>query len=136
MMVQAIIIYYFLPLIIVNFFGVNQQTVNEILSATRVGLITVSLNTTAYLVEVLRGGIESLNKGQMEAARSLGMTRSQAMIHVILPQGAHPSLISLTRSHPPLTCPHILKYPYFYCRIFITIVFPSHLCQPPPPSNL
>lgn len=92
MMVQAIIIYYFLPLIIVNFFGVNQQTVNEILSATRVGLITVSLNTTAYLVEVLRGGIESLNKGQMEAARSLGMTRTQAMTHVILPQGIKNSL--------------------------------------------
>ena len=92
MMVQAIIIYYFLPLVIVGIFGVDQNTINQILLPNVVGLITVSLNTTAYLTEVLRGGIESLNKGQMEAARSLGMTRTQAMVNVILPQGIKNSL--------------------------------------------
>ncbi len=92
MMVQAIIIYYFLPGILSGLLGVDQQVLNNILSVGVAGLITVSLNTTAYLTEVLRGGIESLNSGQMEAARSLGMTRSQAMIHIILPQGIKNSL--------------------------------------------
>lgn len=92
MMVQAIIIYYFLPGILSSLFNVDQSIFNQILSVGVAGLITVSLNTTAYLTEVLRGGIESLNKGQMEASRSLGMTVSQSMIHVILPQGIKNSL--------------------------------------------
>ena len=92
MMVQAIIIYYFLPGILSGIFGVDQKVFNELLSVGVAGLVTVSLNTTAYLTEVLRGGIESLNKGQTEAARSLGMTVPQTMIHVILPQGIKNSL--------------------------------------------
>ena len=92
MMVQAIIIYYFLPGILSNIFNVDQQILNNILTVGVSGFITVSLNTTAYLTEVLRGGIEALNKGQMEAARSLGMTRTKAMLHVILPQGIKNSL--------------------------------------------
>lgn len=92
MMVQAIIIYYFLPGILAGIFSVDQQILNNILTVGVAGFITVSLNTTAYLTEVLRGGIEALNKGQMEAARSLGMTRTQAMIHVVLPQGIKNSL--------------------------------------------
>lgn len=95
MMVQAIIIYYFLPGILAGLFKVDQQILNNILSVGVAGLITVSLNTTAYLTEVLRGGIEALNKGQMEAARSLGMTRTQAMVNVILPQGIKNSLPSI-----------------------------------------
>ena len=96
MMVQAIIIYYFLPVILSNIIGIEQEILNNILSVGVAGLITVSLNTTAYLTEVLRGGIESLNKGQMEAARSLGMTRTQAMVHIILPQGIKNSLPALS----------------------------------------
>ena len=92
MMVQAIIIYYFLPGILAGIFKVDQTILNQILSIGVAGFITVSLNTTAYLTEVLRGGIEALSKGQMEAARSLGMTRAQAMIHIILPQGIKNSL--------------------------------------------
>lgn len=95
MLVQAIIIYYFLPGILSLVFKVEQDVFNKILTAGVAGLITVSLNTTAYLTEVLRGGIEALNKGQMEAARSLGMSRFQAMIHVILPQGIKNSLPSI-----------------------------------------
>ena len=92
MMVQAIIIYYFLPGILANLLKTDQQIINSILSVGVAGLITVSLNTTAYLTEVLRGGIEALNKGQMEAARSLGMSRAKAMFYVILPQGIKNSL--------------------------------------------
>lgn len=95
MMVQAIIIYYFLPGILAGIFGIDQVILNQILSVGISGFITVTLNTTAYLTEVLRGGIEALNKGQMEAARSLGMTRAQAMIHIILPQGIKNSLPSI-----------------------------------------
>lgn len=95
MMVQAIIIYYFLPGLLASLFNVNQDIINNILSVSVSGLITVSLNTAAYLTEVLRGGIEALNKGQMEAARSLGMTRTKAMIYVILPQGIKNSLPSI-----------------------------------------
>ena len=92
MMVQAIIIYYFLPGILSSIFNIDRNILNQFLSIGVAGFITVSLNTTAYLTEVLRGGIEALNKGQMEAARSLGMTRAQAMIHIILPQGIKNSL--------------------------------------------
>lgn len=92
MMVQAIIIYYFLPGILASMLKIDQGVLNNILSVGAAGLITVSLNTTAYLTEVLRGGIESLNKGQMEAARSLGMSRTKAMFYVILPQGIKNSL--------------------------------------------
>ena len=56
------------------------------------GLVTVSLNSTAYLAEVLRGGILAVDAGQMEAARSLGMTHWQAMRRVVFPQAIKNSL--------------------------------------------
>lgn len=95
MIVQAIIIYYFLPGILSKLFNIDHQIMNNILSVGVAGLITVSLNTTAYLTEVLRGGIESLNAGQLEAARSLGMSKFQAYIYVILPQAIKNSLPSI-----------------------------------------
>lgn len=95
MIVQGIIIYYFLPGILAYIFNVDQMIINDIISPLTAGLITVSINTTAYLTEVLRGGIESLNKGQLEAARSLGMSRSKAMLHVVLPQALKNSLPSI-----------------------------------------
>lgn len=97
MMVQAVIIYYLLPLFIANQFGIPQAAVDKILTITVSGIIIVSLNTTAYLVEVLRGGIEAIDKGQMEAARSLGFTYWQSMFHIILPQAIKnvlPSIIN------------------------------------------
>lgn len=50
------------------------------------GIIIVTLNTAAYLTEVLRAGINSIEKGQMEAARSIGLTRGQSYIYIIFPQ--------------------------------------------------
>ena len=50
------------------------------------GLIAVSLNSAAYVAEIIRSGINAIDKGQMEAARSLGMKKSLAMEEVILPQ--------------------------------------------------
>ncbi len=49
-------------------------------------IIAMAICYGAYMGEIFRAGIESIHKGQMEAARSLGMTKSQAMRHVILPQ--------------------------------------------------
>ena len=95
MMVQAIIIYYFLPGILATLFNVDQEIINNILTVGVSGLITVTLNTTAYLTEVLRGGIEALNKGQLEAARSLGMSHMKANIYVIMPQAIKNSLPSI-----------------------------------------
>lgn len=50
------------------------------------GIGILAFNAGAYLSEVFRGGIEAIDKGQMEAARSLGLSHSQAMRKVIIPQ--------------------------------------------------
>lgn len=49
-------------------------------------IITFGINSGAYMAEIVRSGIEAVDSGQTEAARSLGLTRIQAMIYVILPQ--------------------------------------------------
>ena len=93
MMVQALIIYY-------SGFGIAKDLmpnapiseINMVWGFFTAGLITVSLNTTAYLAEVLRGSVEALDKGQNEAARSLGMTNWQAMMKVIFPQAVKNSV--------------------------------------------
>lgn len=59
------------------------------------GVIALAIFTGAYVAEIVRAGIQSVDRGQMEAARSLGMTNAQAMRKVILPQ-------ALRRILPPL----------------------------------
>lgn len=46
----------------------------------------MGLNSGAYIAEIFRGGIQSIDRGQSEAARSLGMTQGQALRYIILPQ--------------------------------------------------
>lgn len=58
-------------------------------------LITVSINTGAYLTEVIRNSIQSVDKGQMEAARALGMSQSKAMFYVVFPQAIKNSFASI-----------------------------------------
>lgn len=58
-------------------------------------MITLALNAGAYISEIFRGGISAIDKGQMEAARSLGLSKSRAMIKVILPQAIKISVPSL-----------------------------------------
>ncbi len=55
-------------------------------SSFQAAVIVCSLNSGAYIAEIVRAGIQAVDKGQMEAARSLGMNNRQAMWHVILPQ--------------------------------------------------
>lgn len=50
------------------------------------GIVIVSVNTGAYMAEIIRAGIQSLDKGQNEAARSIGMNNFQTMLFIILPQ--------------------------------------------------
>lgn len=56
------------------------------------GLFVVSLNTAAYIAEIIRGGINSIDKGQTEAAYSMGLSKVQTMIHIIFPQAIKNSL--------------------------------------------
>lgn len=50
------------------------------------GIIALSVNSAAYVAEIIRAGIQAVDKGQMEAARSLGMPQGMAMRHIIIPQ--------------------------------------------------
>lgn len=74
-LVQIYIIYIGLPLML-------NTDIPDIL----VGIIALSLNSAAYTSEIIRAGIEAVDKGQMEAARSLGMNGRLAMFEVVIPQ--------------------------------------------------
>ena len=67
--------------------------------------IALTINSSAYVSEVIRSGIQAVDKGQTEAARSLGLTRSQAMIKVVLPQAVKNILPALGN----LACIHVLR---------------------------
>ena len=75
-MVQILLFYYGLPQLL----GI--KAFDRYFS----GVVTLSINSGAYVSEIFRAGIQSIHHGQMEAARSLGMTYFQAMRYVILPQ--------------------------------------------------
>ncbi|MBB3127943.1 polar amino acid transport system permease protein/polar amino acid transport system substrate-binding protein [Paenibacillus rhizosphaerae] len=74
MVVQLFIIHYGLVA-----FGIKLTPIES-------GAITLSINSSAYLAEVFRAGIQGVDRGQSEAARSLGMTRSMTMRYIVLPQ--------------------------------------------------
>lgn len=85
------IIYIFrgLPLIVLALFIYNgvPSLIGSKVPAFLAGVITLMLNEGAYTAAFVKGGIESVDKGQMEAARSLGMPFGKSMRRVILPQG-------------------------------------------------
>jgi len=76
MMVQAMVIYW----------GYAFMNGGNTLPLIPAGIFIVSINTGAYMTEIVRGGIISVDKGQFEGAYSVGMTHWQAMVHVIIPQ--------------------------------------------------
>jgi len=84
LLVQILFVYFVLPTV-----GVN-------LPAYASGILALTLNASAYVSETIRAGILSIDAGQMEAARALGMNYRQAMRRVILPQ-------TFRRVVPPLT---------------------------------
>jgi|LSQX01.1.fsa_nt_gb putative lysine transport system permease protein len=95
MIVQAVIIYYLLPSLLSQWLDVPISEIDKVLTISLSGIIIVSLNTTAYLAEVLRGGIEAVDRGQLEAARSLGLSYPQSMLSVVFPQAIKNSLPSI-----------------------------------------
>ena len=64
----------------------NVVLVNSTVSAYLIAVIGFGLNSAAYVSENIRAGILSIDKGQMEAGRSLGMSWGQTMIHIVIPQ--------------------------------------------------
>lgn len=88
-----------IPMIVFAFFvyfGVSQWF-NANLSPEVAGIAALSINTGAYIAEIVRGGIQGVPKGQAEAARSLGMKPSLTMKKIILPQAIRsmvPSLVN------------------------------------------
>lgn len=76
MMVQAMVIYW----------GYAFATGGFTLPLVPAGIFIVSINTGAYMTEIVRGGIISIDKGQFEGAAAVGMSHWQTMFHVILPQ--------------------------------------------------
>ena len=83
LMVQLMFIFYGLPML-----GVTFPDVPFIENFQRfaAGIVAMSLNSCAYVAEIIRSGIQAVDPGQMEAARSLGFKKSQSMMMVILPQ--------------------------------------------------
>ncbi|XJZ27905.1 amino acid ABC transporter permease [Bacillota bacterium Lsc_1132] len=77
------------------YFGINSLHLVS-LNSTTAGIITVAINAGAYFAEIIRAGIQSIDKGQTEAARSIGLTSSQTMLHVILPQAFRRMLPTIT----------------------------------------
>ena len=78
MMLQAVFIFYALP-----YFTDNALRFDNIWAAS---ILIVSINTGAYMAESVRGGIISIDPGQTEGAKAIGMTHVQTMLNVILPQ--------------------------------------------------
>lgn len=76
MMVQAMVVFY-----VLYAYGIE---LDRFIAA----LVVVGLNTGAYMAEIVRGGIVSIDKGQYEAAQAIGMNHFQTMVYVVLPQVA------------------------------------------------
>ncbi|WP_423055344.1 amino acid ABC transporter permease [Zhaonella formicivorans] len=81
LLVQVFIIYFGVPNLVLQVTG-NRFPIDPFIAA----VLACSINSGAYVAEIFRAGIQSIERGQMEAARSLGMTNAQAMRYVILPQ--------------------------------------------------
>ncbi len=82
MLVQLYIVYYQLDFISYptgTLFGVDLERALPC-------IIALSINSSAYVAEIIRAGIQAVDKGQMEGARSCGMTNAQAMRYVVMPQ--------------------------------------------------
>ena len=93
MIVLAYFVFFGVPYLFNTILGIGGVT----LSALQAGTICLALNCGAYMAEIIRAGIESVDRGQMEAARSLGLPYWRAMYRVVLPQAIRtmiPSIIN------------------------------------------
>ena len=83
LMVQLMFIFYGLPMIGVSF---PEIPFLPDFSRFAAGIVAMSINSCAYVAEIIRSGIQAVDSGQMEAARSIGYSHVQAMAYVVLPQ--------------------------------------------------
>ena len=93
MIVLAYFVFFGVPYLFNTIMGIGGVT----LTALQAGTICLALNCGAYMAEIIRAGIESVDRGQMEAARSLGMPYWRSMQRVVLPQAIrtmNPSIIN------------------------------------------
>ncbi|MEG2699804.1 MAG: amino acid ABC transporter permease [Hungatella sp.] len=91
LMVQTMIIFYGLSQVL-RPLGFSWGNIGGAFTA---GAVTLSLNAGAYMAEIIRGGIEAVDKGQMEAGRSLGLPYGKTMSKIILPQAFRTMLPSI-----------------------------------------
>ena len=84
LLIQVFLVFFALPMIGIRF--------DEIWA----GIVALAFNTSAYIAETVRGGVGSVERGQTEAAKSIGMFRWQILTYVLMPQALRPML-------PPLT---------------------------------
>jgi glutamine transport system permease protein len=75
LVVQALYIYYVLPLLIPAFE----------LSSTAAGVVVISVNSGAFIAEIVRGALQGVDAGQKETGASLGMTNFQILVHLVIP---------------------------------------------------
>jgi polar amino acid transport system permease protein len=84
LLIQVFLVFFALPVIGIRF--------DEIWA----GIVALAFNTSAYIAETVRGGVGSIERGQTEAARSIGMVHPQILAYILLPQALRPIV-------PPLT---------------------------------
>jgi glutamine transport system permease protein len=84
MLVQAMFLYYGIPMAV----GIRIRPLTA-------GIIIIAVNSGAYIAEIVRGAVQSIDSGQVEAGRSIGLTSTQTMRYIIWPQ-------ALKRMIPPL----------------------------------
>ena len=92
MIVLAMFVFFGVPYFLNNMMGLGIT-----LTALQAGTICLALNCGAYMAEIIRAGIQSVDKGQMEAARSLGLPYWRGMQRIVLPQAIRtmiPSIIN------------------------------------------
>jgi polar amino acid transport system substrate-binding protein len=109
LLVQILLVYFGFPLLLP---GWGEFSTSALGNAEFLGVefdqyvrafFALSMNSGAYMAEIFRAGIQSIHKGQLEAARSLGMTTPQAMAYVVIPQ-------TLRRILPTMTSEFILLF--------------------------
>lgn len=82
LLVQVLILAYGVPQVINELFGISFHWEIKIL----IGFIACGINSSAYMAEIIRSGLQAVDVGQTEAARSLGLNKKQTMRYVIIPQ--------------------------------------------------
>ncbi len=82
LMIQLFILWFGVPQLL----GIRYHSFGFISAEFLIGVIALSINSGAYVAEIFRAGIQAVDKGQMEAGRSLGLSEKQTLRYVILPQ--------------------------------------------------